>query len=116
MFLVNFVYLKLKVFKKYAENSLIQFDSFFQEYLPYCSSSKYHNLSFFLFLLSGYPKMEVNQEYYGMPPPPVGFGQALHLSRGDVIELTRADAELPWWEVGLKNIAIYMHSILHSVN
>uniref|UniRef100_A0AAX7T1G6 Osteoclast-stimulating factor 1 n=1 Tax=Astatotilapia calliptera TaxID=8154 RepID=A0AAX7T1G6_ASTCA len=61
-------------------------------------SSKYHNLSFFLFLLSGYPKMEVNQEYYGMPPPPVGFGQALHLSRGDVIELTRADAELPWWE------------------
>uniref|UniRef100_A0AAX7VI11 Osteoclast-stimulating factor 1 n=1 Tax=Astatotilapia calliptera TaxID=8154 RepID=A0AAX7VI11_ASTCA len=56
----------------------------------------------------GYPKMEVNQEYYGMPPPPVGFGQALHLSRGDVIELTRADAELPWWEVGLKNIAIYM--------
>uniref|UniRef100_A0AAX7TT44 Osteoclast-stimulating factor 1 n=1 Tax=Astatotilapia calliptera TaxID=8154 RepID=A0AAX7TT44_ASTCA len=85
-----------------------------REYLPYCSSSKYHNLSFFLFLLSGYPKMEVNQEYYGMPPPPVGFGQALHLSRGDVIELTRADAELPWWEVGLKNIAIYMHSILHS--
>uniref|UniRef100_A0AAX7TG31 Osteoclast-stimulating factor 1 n=1 Tax=Astatotilapia calliptera TaxID=8154 RepID=A0AAX7TG31_ASTCA len=62
------------------------------------TSSKYHNLSFFLFLLSGYPKMEVNQEYYGMPPPPVGFGQALHLSRGDVIELTRADAELPWWE------------------
>uniref|UniRef100_I3IUK0 Osteoclast-stimulating factor 1 n=1 Tax=Oreochromis niloticus TaxID=8128 RepID=I3IUK0_ORENI len=46
----------------------------------------------------GYPKMEVNQEYYGMPPPPVGFGQALNLSRGDVIELTRADAELPWWE------------------
>uniref|UniRef100_A0A669AXE6 Osteoclast-stimulating factor 1 n=1 Tax=Oreochromis niloticus TaxID=8128 RepID=A0A669AXE6_ORENI len=45
-----------------------------------------------------YPKMEVNQEYYGMPPPPVGFGQALNLSRGDVIELTRADAELPWWE------------------
>uniref|UniRef100_A0AAX7TX89 Osteoclast-stimulating factor 1 n=1 Tax=Astatotilapia calliptera TaxID=8154 RepID=A0AAX7TX89_ASTCA len=87
-----------------------------REYLPYCSSSKYHNLSFFLFLLSGYPKMEVNQEYYGMPPPPVGFGQALHLSRGDVIELTRADAELPWWEVGLKNIAIYMHSILFAGN
>uniref|UniRef100_A0A669DIS1 Osteoclast-stimulating factor 1 n=1 Tax=Oreochromis niloticus TaxID=8128 RepID=A0A669DIS1_ORENI len=49
-------------------------------------------------LLIRYPKMEVNQEYYGMPPPPVGFGQALNLSRGDVIELTRADAELPWWE------------------
>ncbi|XP_030587181.1 proto-oncogene vav isoform X2 [Archocentrus centrarchus] len=47
---------------------------------------------------TGYPKMEVNQEYYGMPPPPVGFGQPLHLSRGDIIELTRAEAELPWWE------------------
>ncbi|XP_054459599.1 proto-oncogene vav-like isoform X2 [Anoplopoma fimbria] len=46
----------------------------------------------------GFPKMEVCQEYYGLPPPPVGFGQPLHLSRGDIIELTRADAELPWWE------------------
>uniref|UniRef100_A0A669DDY1 Osteoclast-stimulating factor 1 n=1 Tax=Oreochromis niloticus TaxID=8128 RepID=A0A669DDY1_ORENI len=73
-------------------------------------SVAYHNVSFFLFLLSGYPKMEVNQEYYGMPPPPVGFGQALNLSRGDVIELTRADAELPWWEVGLKK-----HSHLHAL-
>uniref|UniRef100_A0A3P9C6A2 Osteoclast-stimulating factor 1 n=1 Tax=Maylandia zebra TaxID=106582 RepID=A0A3P9C6A2_9CICH len=56
-----------------------------------CTHAYLHNRA-------GYPKMEVNQEYYGMPPPPVGFGQALHLSRGDVIELTRADAELPWWE------------------
>uniref|UniRef100_A0A7N6AE65 Osteoclast-stimulating factor 1 n=1 Tax=Anabas testudineus TaxID=64144 RepID=A0A7N6AE65_ANATE len=43
-------------------------------------------------------KMEVCQEYYGLPPPPVGFGQPLHLSKGDIIELTRADVELPWWE------------------
>uniref|UniRef100_A0A7N6B091 Osteoclast-stimulating factor 1 n=1 Tax=Anabas testudineus TaxID=64144 RepID=A0A7N6B091_ANATE len=42
--------------------------------------------------------MEVCQEYYGLPPPPVGFGQPLHLSKGDIIELTRADVELPWWE------------------
>uniref|UniRef100_A0A3B4URI3 Osteoclast-stimulating factor 1 n=1 Tax=Seriola dumerili TaxID=41447 RepID=A0A3B4URI3_SERDU len=50
------------------------------------------------FSLSGFPKMEVCQEYYALPPPPVGFGQPLHLSKGDIIELTRADAELPWWE------------------
>lgn len=43
--------------------------------------------------------MEVCQEYYGLPPPPVGFGQPLHLSKGDIIELTRADIHLPWWEV-----------------
>ncbi|XP_041640519.1 proto-oncogene vav-like [Cheilinus undulatus] len=46
----------------------------------------------------GFPKMEVCQEYYGLPPPPVGFGQPLHLSRGDIIELSRADADLAWWE------------------
>uniref|UniRef100_A0AAZ3PHM8 Vav guanine nucleotide exchange factor 1 n=1 Tax=Oncorhynchus tshawytscha TaxID=74940 RepID=A0AAZ3PHM8_ONCTS len=44
------------------------------------------------------PTMEVCQEYYGLPPPPVAFGQPLHLSMGDVIELTRADADLTWWE------------------
>uniref|UniRef100_A0A8C9U2U7 Osteoclast-stimulating factor 1 n=1 Tax=Scleropages formosus TaxID=113540 RepID=A0A8C9U2U7_SCLFO len=43
--------------------------------------------------------MEVFQEYYGLPPPPVGFGQPLHLAMGDIIELTRAEAELQWWEV-----------------
>uniref|UniRef100_A0A8C9VDH8 Osteoclast-stimulating factor 1 n=1 Tax=Scleropages formosus TaxID=113540 RepID=A0A8C9VDH8_SCLFO len=48
---------------------------------------------------SGCPKMEVFQEYYGLPPPPVGFGQPLHLAMGDIIELTRAEAELQWWEV-----------------
>uniref|UniRef100_A0A671U8S9 Osteoclast-stimulating factor 1 n=1 Tax=Sparus aurata TaxID=8175 RepID=A0A671U8S9_SPAAU len=60
----------------------------------------YLNVSFFSpsLSVSGYPKMEVCQEYYGLPPPPVGFGQPLHLSKGDIIELTRADADLPWWE------------------
>uniref|UniRef100_A0A672Z575 Osteoclast-stimulating factor 1 n=1 Tax=Sphaeramia orbicularis TaxID=375764 RepID=A0A672Z575_9TELE len=45
-----------------------------------------------------FPKMEVCQEYYGLPPPPVGFGQPLHLSKGDIIELTKAEVDLPWWE------------------
>lgn len=43
--------------------------------------------------------MEVCQEYYGLPPPPVGFGQPLQLFKGDIIELTRADVDLAWWEV-----------------
>uniref|UniRef100_A0A4W5KQV4 SH3 domain-containing protein n=1 Tax=Hucho hucho TaxID=62062 RepID=A0A4W5KQV4_9TELE len=48
--------------------------------------------------------MEVCQEYYGLPPPPVAFGQPLHLSMGDVIELTRAEVDLMWWEG--KNVTI----------
>ncbi|KAG5854202.1 proto-oncogene vav-like isoform X1 [Anguilla anguilla] len=44
------------------------------------------------------PKMEVCQEYFGLPPPPVAFGQPLHLSMGDVIELMRAEVDLQWWE------------------
>uniref|UniRef100_A0A3B5AAT4 Osteoclast-stimulating factor 1 n=1 Tax=Stegastes partitus TaxID=144197 RepID=A0A3B5AAT4_9TELE len=44
------------------------------------------------------PKMEVSQEYYGLPPPPVGFGQPLQLSKGDIIELTRANVDMHWWE------------------
>ncbi|XP_028300397.1 proto-oncogene vav [Gouania willdenowi] len=46
----------------------------------------------------GFPKMEVFQTYNGLPPPPAGFGQPLQLSRGDVIELTRANVDLSWWE------------------
>ncbi|XP_029901427.1 proto-oncogene vav [Myripristis murdjan] len=46
----------------------------------------------------GLPKMEVSQEYYGLPPPPVAFGQPLHLSKSEIIELTRAEADLQWWE------------------
>uniref|UniRef100_A0AAR2J8H1 Vav guanine nucleotide exchange factor 1 n=1 Tax=Pygocentrus nattereri TaxID=42514 RepID=A0AAR2J8H1_PYGNA len=49
-------------------------------------------------VISGLPKMEVCHDYYGMPPPPVAFGQPLHLTIGDVIELTRADVDLQWWE------------------
>ncbi|KAM9314615.1 proto-oncogene vav isoform 2-T2 [Pholidichthys leucotaenia] len=47
---------------------------------------------------TGFPKMEVCQDYYCMPPPPVGFGQPLQLTRGDIIELIRADLDLSWWE------------------
>ncbi|XP_043969035.1 proto-oncogene vav-like isoform X1 [Gambusia affinis] len=43
-------------------------------------------------------KMEVRHEYYGVPPPPVGFGQPLQLFIGDIIELIRADVDLAWWE------------------
>ncbi|XP_058237017.1 proto-oncogene vav-like isoform X2 [Hemibagrus wyckioides] len=50
------------------------------------------------------PKMEVCNDYYGMPPPPVAFGQPLQLTVGDVIELTRADADLQWWEG--RNLAV----------
>ncbi|XP_077426262.1 proto-oncogene vav isoform X2 [Vanacampus margaritifer] len=46
----------------------------------------------------GFPKMEACQEYFGLPPPPASFGRPLHLSKGDVVELTRAEAELSWWE------------------
>ncbi|XP_077575944.1 proto-oncogene vav isoform X2 [Stigmatopora nigra] len=46
----------------------------------------------------GFPKMEACQEYFGLPPPPPSFGQALQLSKGDVVELTRAEVELSWWE------------------
>uniref|UniRef100_A0A672IH43 Osteoclast-stimulating factor 1 n=1 Tax=Salarias fasciatus TaxID=181472 RepID=A0A672IH43_SALFA len=53
---------------------------------------------------SGFPKMEVCQDYFGLPPPPVGFGQPLQLSKGDVVELTRAGVDLAWWEG--KNLTI----------
>ncbi|XP_030052729.1 proto-oncogene vav isoform X2 [Microcaecilia unicolor] len=47
---------------------------------------------------SGLTKMEACQEYYGLPPPPVAFGPALHLNVGEIVELTKADAEQNWWE------------------
>lgn len=43
--------------------------------------------------------MEVCQEYYGLPPPPGAFGPFLRLSPGDIVELTKAEAEQNWWEV-----------------
>ncbi|XP_041097949.1 proto-oncogene vav-like [Polyodon spathula] len=42
--------------------------------------------------------MEVSQDYYGMPPPPVAFGQPLRLALGDIIELTKAEVDQSWWE------------------
>uniref|UniRef100_G1LLQ4 Proto-oncogene vav n=1 Tax=Ailuropoda melanoleuca TaxID=9646 RepID=G1LLQ4_AILME len=46
----------------------------------------------------GLPKMEVCQEYYGLPPPPGAFGPFLRLNPGDIVELTKAEAEQNWWE------------------
>lgn len=46
----------------------------------------------------GLPKMEVFQEYYGIPPPPGAFGTFLRLNPGDIVELTKAEAEHNWWE------------------
>uniref|UniRef100_A0A674JDN4 Vav guanine nucleotide exchange factor 1 n=1 Tax=Terrapene triunguis TaxID=2587831 RepID=A0A674JDN4_9SAUR len=48
--------------------------------------------------VAGLPKMEVCQEYYGLPPPPVAFGPSLRLSMGDIVELTKAEVEQLWWE------------------
>ncbi|TEA33292.1 hypothetical protein DBR06_SOUSAS8010157 [Sousa chinensis] len=42
--------------------------------------------------------MEVCQEYYGLPPPPGAIGPFLRLSPGDIVELTKAEAEQNWWE------------------
>ncbi|XP_043940655.1 proto-oncogene vav [Protopterus annectens] len=44
------------------------------------------------------PRMEVCQEYNGLPPPPAAFGVAIRLSVGDIIELKKADADQNWWE------------------
>lgn len=43
--------------------------------------------------------MEVCQEYYGLPPPPGAIGPFLRLNPGDIVELTKAEAEQNWWEV-----------------
>ncbi|TTE81765.1 Proto-oncogene vav [Bagarius yarrelli] len=46
---------------------------------------------------TGLPKMEVCHDYFGMPPPPVAYGQPMHLTVGDVVELTRAEVDLQWF-------------------
>ncbi|XP_061769760.1 proto-oncogene vav-like isoform X2 [Nerophis ophidion] len=46
----------------------------------------------------GLPKMEACQEYFGLPPPPVAFGRPITFSKGDVVELTRAEVDMSWWE------------------
>ncbi|NXX47956.1 VAV protein, partial [Tricholaema leucomelas] len=48
----------------------------------------------------GLPKMEATQAYNGIPPPPGTMGPALRLSPGDVLEVTVAEAEQLWWQVG----------------
>ncbi|NXJ58222.1 VAV protein, partial [Spizaetus tyrannus] len=48
----------------------------------------------------GLPKMEASQHYSGVPPPPGAVGPALRLSPGDVVEVTVAEAEQLWWQVG----------------
>ncbi|KAF1498088.1 Proto-oncogene vav, partial [Megadyptes antipodes antipodes] len=48
----------------------------------------------------GLPKMEASQHYSGVPPPPGAMGPALRLSPGDVVEVTVAEAEQLWWQVG----------------
>ncbi|NXK50213.1 VAV protein, partial [Chauna torquata] len=48
----------------------------------------------------GLPKMEASQHYGGVPPPPGAMGPALRLSPGDIVEVTVAEAEQLWWQVG----------------
>ncbi|KAM4795355.1 proto-oncogene vav [Rhinophrynus dorsalis] len=47
---------------------------------------------------SGLTKMEACQEYFGIPPPPIAFGPPLRMEKGDIIELTKAEADQLWWE------------------
>lgn len=44
--------------------------------------------------------MEATQHYGGVPPPPGAVGPALRLSPGDIVEVTVAEAEQLWWQVG----------------
>uniref|UniRef100_A0AAQ5XF77 Osteoclast-stimulating factor 1 n=1 Tax=Amphiprion ocellaris TaxID=80972 RepID=A0AAQ5XF77_AMPOC len=71
--------------------------------VPACGRNSDHSVNtkkvrLYLSATLRFPKMEVCQEYYGLPPPPVGFGQPLQLSKGDIIELTRANVDMNWWE------------------
>uniref|UniRef100_A0A8C9VLI1 Vav guanine nucleotide exchange factor 1 n=1 Tax=Scleropages formosus TaxID=113540 RepID=A0A8C9VLI1_SCLFO len=45
--------------------------------------------------------VEVFQDYYGCPPPPVGYGYPLALTQGDIVELIRRERDPQWWEVGI---------------
>ncbi|CAH2222196.1 proto-oncogene vav isoform X1 [Pelobates cultripes] len=46
----------------------------------------------------GITKMEALLEYSGVPPPPIAFGPPLRMGPGDIIELTKAEADQNWWE------------------
>ncbi|NXJ13242.1 VAV protein, partial [Odontophorus gujanensis] len=54
----------------------------------------------------GLPKMEASQHYSGVPPPPGNVGPALRLSPGDVVEVTVAEVEQLWWQVGVNGVAL----------
>ncbi|XP_035301316.1 proto-oncogene vav isoform X2 [Cricetulus griseus] len=56
----------------------------------------------------GLPKMEVFQEYYGIPPPPGAFGTFLRLNPGDIVELTKAEAEHNWWEGPPQDLSMHI--------
>ncbi|XP_006896409.1 PREDICTED: proto-oncogene vav isoform X2 [Elephantulus edwardii] len=56
----------------------------------------------------GLPKMEVCQEYYGLPPPPRAFGSFLRLNSGDIVELTKAEAEQNWWEGPPQDLSVHI--------
>uniref|UniRef100_A0A670ZXW2 Vav guanine nucleotide exchange factor 1 n=1 Tax=Pseudonaja textilis TaxID=8673 RepID=A0A670ZXW2_PSETE len=59
-------------------------------------------------LLGWLPKLEVCQEYYGVPPPPVAFGPPLRLSVGDIVELNKAEAEQLWWQSPRPDLSVYL--------
>ncbi|XP_060108033.1 proto-oncogene vav isoform X1 [Heteronotia binoei] len=46
----------------------------------------------------GLPKLEACQGYHGVPPPPMAFGPPLKLNVGDIVEVTKAEAEQLWWQ------------------
>ncbi len=54
-------------------------------------------------------------DYYGLPPPPLAFGQPLPLSVGDVVELTRAEVDLQWWEVRGHHSLAHTHTHTHTM-
>uniref|UniRef100_A0A8C4M391 Vav guanine nucleotide exchange factor 1 n=1 Tax=Equus asinus asinus TaxID=83772 RepID=A0A8C4M391_EQUAS len=41
---------------------------------------------------------ELGESAEGLPPPPGAFGPFLRLNLGDIVELTKAEAEQNWWE------------------
>uniref|UniRef100_A0A2I3S5E7 Vav guanine nucleotide exchange factor 1 n=1 Tax=Pan troglodytes TaxID=9598 RepID=A0A2I3S5E7_PANTR len=59
-------------------------------------------------LSRGLPKMEVFQEYYGLPPPPGAIGPFLRLNPGDIVELTKAEAEQNWWEGPPQDLSVHL--------